>query len=858
MDAAGSRPGSILDGPSLSPTIASPPDGVDPSAQDHGLKRIEWMLSQAKSHALDLRNSALPPYGDLTSLNTGGLIRSSIADSILTDIAVDYLSLLKTSSAIYEINGDYALGLFSSGWCRHLDNASRRLCGTDDNKTALCSGKWLCHESCWSEASKTAIAIRGPADIACAGGIRLYTIPILANNVVVGVINFGYGDPPQDPGELMKIATAYHVDYQELHQLALEYESRPPFIIEIAKERLLSSARLIGSMVESKIAERELRAERDRTQEYLDVVGVLIACVDAAGNLTMLNRRGCDLLGVQREAVLGKPWVDTFVPEASRQEVAGFLQKLIKGNPSFTEYFENLVQTARGERLIAWHNALMHDADGNCTGIVGSGEDITDRKQMEELLHLEKEQLEITLLSVGDGVISTDVEGRVRIINKAGEYLTGWTQREAQGHFFNEIFPIVDETSRPRVDNPVEQVLRSGKTVELAKHSLLITKYGLERPIEDSIAPIRDAHGNIKGVVVVFRDCSESRRKETEILWLSYHDQLTGLHNRRSYEYEVHRLDDCAYYPLALVMADVNGLKLTNDAFGHTAGDELLRKIAGMLAEAGRPGDIVARIGGDEFVMLLPRTSALQAEAFIHNLQATVNHASVHKLKISVSFGYAVKENPEEDMGDVFNRAEDDMYRHKLSESPSARTRTIELLLHSLFKKSNREMQHSRRVGDLCRSIALEAGLSADDAKDIRTAGLLHDIGKIAVESEILNKPASLDESEWLMIRRHPEVGYNILSSVAKYSSIAEFVLCHHEHWDGGGYPRGLKGDEIPLQARIIAVADTYDAMLSDRTYHKGRTQFEVLTELKNSAGLQLDPDITRLFVEKILNQPWE
>ena len=180
----------------------------------------------------------------------------------------------------------------------------------------------------------------------------------------------------------------------------------------------------------------------------------------------------------------------------------------------------------------------------------------------------------------------------------------------------------------------------------------------------------------------------------------------------------------------------------SNDAFGHTAGDELLQKVAGILSKSGRPDDIVARIGGDEFVILLPRTTASQTEDFIHQLKSEVTHSKVHTLSISVSFGYAVKDNPEEDMGDVFNRAEDDMYRHKLSESPSARTRTIELLLHSLFKKSNRELQHSRRVGDICRSIALEVGLSTEEAKDIRTAGLLHDIGKIAVESEILNKPA--------------------------------------------------------------------------------------------------------------------
>jgi PAS domain-containing protein len=295
MDADVFRMASPLDVPSSSPISASQIH-VDPSEHDQGLKRIEWMLSQAKSHALDIRNSALPSYGDLTSLNLGGLIRSSISDSILTDIAVDYLSLLKTSSAIYERNGDYALGLFSSGWCRYLDSASRRLCGCDDNKAALCSGKWLCHESCWTEASLSAITTRDSVDIPCAGGLRLYAIPIIANDEVVGAINFGYGDPPRDPAELMRIATAFKVDYQELYKSAMEYESRPPFIIEIAKERLLSSARLIGSMVESKLAERKLRAERDRVKEYMDVAGVMLTSIDLSGTITMINRRGCELL----------------------------------------------------------------------------------------------------------------------------------------------------------------------------------------------------------------------------------------------------------------------------------------------------------------------------------------------------------------------------------------------------------------------------------------------------------------------------------------------------------------------------------------------------------------------------------
>ena len=194
--------------------------------------RIEWMLDTGKIESLKETLAQLEPsYGSLTQLNTSRFILDSIGEDMLADIAKDYLGLLETSTAIYEKNGDYALGIFSSGWCRFLDNASRWLCQTDDNRIALQSGKWLCHESCWTDAAKTAIETGEPVDIACHGGLRLYGVPIWANHEVVGVINFGYGDPPQDPAELQKIADRYAVDPEELQKHAEAYEPRPPCII---------------------------------------------------------------------------------------------------------------------------------------------------------------------------------------------------------------------------------------------------------------------------------------------------------------------------------------------------------------------------------------------------------------------------------------------------------------------------------------------------------------------------------------------------------------------------------------------------------------------------------------------------
>ena len=650
-------------------------DDIEKEGRISSLKRRDWMLDLGKTMRLDaVGDDVTAPYGSLTTLNTTGLIRNSISEEILREIAFDYLSLMKTSSAIYERNGDYALGIFSSGWCRFLDTASRNLCETDDNAVALGSGKWICHECCWKHTSLKAIETGHPADTPCPGGLRLYALPIFANNEVIGAINFGYGDPPNDRQSIERIASLFHVDPEKLFQLSKEFETRPPFIIEIAKERLKSSARLIGAMVESKQLERELRTERDRVQEYLDVAGVIMIGIDRNERVTLINKKGCEFLGVTKEEVIGRNWIEDFIPITIREKLREVFERILQGEMDQFKRFENWVINSSGqERLIGWNNSVIRDELGNITNILSSGEDITERRLMEDLLYLEKEQLKTTLMSVGDGVISTDIDGRVLLMNHVSEQLTGWSQADALGTQFSEIFTIVHEKSRKKGRNPVSHVLKTGEIVEMDANMVLIAKDGSEHPVEDTAAPIRDAQGKLSGVVIVFRDCTESRRKEEEIKRLSYRDQLTGLHNRRSYEQELDRLDDKTYYPLTLIMADVNGLKITNDVFGHSAGDELLQKVAEVLKRECRSNDIVARIGGDEFVILLPQTDALHADLIVKRINTAIRQEKIKGMDLSVSFGFAVKESVSEHITDIFNRAEDDMYRNKVSEASHSR-----------------------------------------------------------------------------------------------------------------------------------------------------------------------------------------
>lgn len=340
-----------------------------------------------------------------------------------------------------------------------------------------------------------------------------------------------------------------------------------------------------------------------------------------------------------------------------------------------------------------------------------------------------------------------------------------------------------------------------------------------------------------------------------ELVYVSYHDQLTGVFNRRYFEGSMAKLDVEENLPLTIIMADMNGLKLVNDSLGHSLGDELLRKTAEVIVKGVNSGNIVARLGGDEFVILMPRTDYHEAEEVISRIRALASSERVGTVSISISFGYGIKKDKEEKLEDALKKAEDYMYKRKLFESPSMRGKTINAIINTLYEKNKREEAHCRRVSHLCKLMGEALKLRKEEVQELTTLGLVHDIGKIAISESILNKEGKLTEEEWEELKRHPEIGYRILSTVNDMSEMAEYTLTHHERWDGKGYPKKLKEKEIPLQARIVAIADAYDAITSERSYRRALSQKYAIEELKKGAGIQFDPELVQVFVDMVINE---
>lgn len=347
--------------------------------------------------------------------------------------------------------------------------------------------------------------------------------------------------------------------------------------------------------------------------------------------------------------------------------------------------------------------------------------------------------------------------------------------------------------------------------------------------------------GEVIGAVINFRDISQRKESEERIRYLSYYDSLTGLYNRMFFETELKRLDTERNLPISIIIGDVNNLKLTNDIFGHDAGDDLLKKVAEILKKSCREDDIIARMGGDEFVMLLPKTGEEEANSIIKRIKDLFFKEKSYAVQGSISMGTAVKKSPKQNIKTVQKEAEDKMYFEKALNRKTFEREHINTIIGTLHAKNPIEKVHSENVSKISEKIGMAIPLDDADIKRLREAAYYHDIGKISLEAN----------NDDFYIRDHSVVGYRILNCFEDTLDLAEYVLSHHEHWDGTGYPEGLKGQEIPKISRILAVAGAFDSA-SNRLSENSISKEEAVEMIKKQAGAKFDPKIVDVFVNVV------
>jgi len=667
-----------------------------------------------------------------------------------------------------------------------------------------------------------------------------------------------------------------------------------------ASGQIVGAIESIRDITERKRAEEALQESEKRYRQIADNTSDVIWITDMNFNLTYVSPSIERLVGETVEEHLKINLDQKFTPQSLEQIITVFQEEMEKENdPSVDKDRTRIIEVEQyksdGKTIwVSMHVSILRDEAGNMIGFQGVSRDITERKQAEEKLR-EHEKLQQLLMEMATDLINVPLEKVDAAINEILEAVGEFTKADSI-YIFNHDYNrwVTSNTHEwcaegitPEIDNlqdlPLERLPdfieahQKGEVVHIPNVA--------QMPEDHAMRPVFEAQGiqslillplfweNVYSGFVGFDAVTRKRvfteqeinllkvlaeitsnvlarqKTETKIRYMSFHDQLTGLYNRHFLEIEMERLNTKRQLPLTVIMADLNGLKLVNDTYGHETGDEMLKTAADIIKNSCREEDIIGRFGGDEFVILLPQTTKETARLICKRIKENCGGALVKDVPVSIALGIATKTSETTSLIETLQEAENDMYRQKLNESRSTKSAVVTSLLNTLAEKSFETEEHTRGMQKIARKIGAKLNLPDSELQRLELLITLHDIGKINISEVILTKKSSLTDDEWTAIKKHPEIGYRIAMATEQFAHVAEDILAHHERWDGAGYPQGLKESGISLLARITAIADAYEVMSSGRPYKKAMSKNEITAEFRRCSGAQFDPELVEIFL---------
>jgi diguanylate cyclase (GGDEF)-like protein/PAS domain S-box-containing protein len=604
---------------------------------------------------------------------------------------------------------------------------------------------------------------------------------------------------------------------------------------------------IVRDITQRKRTEELLRESEEKYRTIIENIQDGYFEVDLAGDFTFFNDAIYRHLGYTAEELKGMNYRQ-YTDEQTAAELSQLYAKIYRtGEPIKSLDFEAIRKDGtRGTFDVSV--SLIRDSGGKPIGFRGICRDVTERKRGEEALRESEERFRQLAENIRE-VFYASEQGYIRYVSPA--YMEIWG-RSPQS-LYQEPESFLD-TVHPEDKEGVRESLEKKGRGEVEEVYRIVRPDGSIRWIKDRSFPIYGDSGETLRVVGIAADITDLKLGEEKLKYLSLHDPLTGLYNRIYFEEEMSRIERGRYNTVGIVSCDLDGLKLVNDTLGHDQGDSLLVAAAGVIRGCFREGDLVARIGGDEFSVVLPDTTESTVEKACQRIEEAVAsyNAANPELPVSISVGSAVSHGADRSLKDVFKEADNSMYREKLYRTQSVRSTVLKTLINTLKERDLTTEEHILRLEKLLISVAVLIGLPESTRSDLSLLAKFHDIGIVGISDAILFKEGPLTSREWTEMKRHSEIGYRIALSAPDLIPIADWILKHHEWWNGQGYPLGIEGEEIPVECRLLAIADAYEALTSARPYRKTLSHAKAMAELQRHAGTQFDPKLLEKFVQML------